>query len=192
MKKILNIPTFTRVTAPTDRFITLAQAKQHLKVDTSTAENTLIEALINTAHELAENYTRQLLGAQTWKLTIDELCGHYIFIDKYPVISIDSIVYVDSSGIDQTVPTTDYQVDLLSNQTRIYFLNIPILFQYFILNAITVNFTAGLIECPSILKSAMLLMIGHLYENRQDVVTGTQVAEIPMTSRYLMDKIKIY
>jgi hypothetical protein len=38
----------------------------------------------------------------------------------------------------------------------------------------------------------MYLIIGHWYENRQDVVTGTQVNEVPQASQYLMEQYKVY
>ena len=39
---------------------------------------------------------------------------------------------------------------------------------------------------PDALVSAMLLIVGHLYENRQDV-TPFRVYETPLASRYLMN-----
>ncbi|MFK5282359.1 head-tail connector protein [Lacticaseibacillus paracasei] len=36
------------------------------------------------------------------------------------------------------------------------------------------------------MKQAMYLMIGHYYANRQDVVTGTQVNEMPQASELLL------
>jgi hypothetical protein len=43
---------------------------------------------------------------------------------------------------------------------------------------------------PLPIKQAMYLIIGHLYENRQDVVTGTQVHEIPDSSKYLLESYR--
>jgi hypothetical protein len=34
--------------------------------------------------------------------------------------------------------------------------------------------------------AAMLLILGHLYMNREDVVIGVAPAELPMSSRYLL------
>lgn len=41
-------------------------------------------------------------------------------------------------------------------------------------------------EMSAAAKAAVLLMVGHLYENRQSVVTGTIATEIPMAARYLL------
>ena len=53
------------------------------------------------------------------------------------------------------------------------------------MNALQINFTCGYgsaSDVPAAIKQAMLLMIGHLFANRQDVVTGTQVNEVPQNS----------
>lgn len=42
------------------------------------------------------------------------------------------------------------------------------------------------------IKAAMLLIIGHLYANREDTVVGVSIAELPMGSRYLLDTIRAY
>ena len=38
---------------------------------------------------------------------------------------------------------------------------------------------------PDPILSGMLLLIGHLYENRQAVITGTIATELPMTVKSL-------
>ena len=52
----------------------------------------------------------------------------------------------------------------------------------------TGTITAQSLGFPEELKQAMLLTIGHLYENRQDVVTldgGQQIAELPQGAEFL-------
>ena len=36
------------------------------------------------------------------------------------------------------------------------------------------------------IRAAILLILGHLYANREEVVTGTIATELPMTSRHLL------
>lgn len=40
-------------------------------------------------------------------------------------------------------------------------------------------------------KAAILLIFGSLYENRQDVVAGVTVAQIPMGSQYLLQPYRV-
>ena len=42
------------------------------------------------------------------------------------------------------------------------------------------------------IKAAMLLIVGHLYAQREDSVVGVSVAELPMGSRYLLDLLRAY
>jgi len=44
---------------------------------------------------------------------------------------------------------------------------------------------SGLVITPSI-TAAILLITGHLYENREEVVTGTIATRLPMASESLM------
>ena len=193
MKKAVNIPTYKKTVEPIERFLTLEQVKNHLRLDCATnTEDTFLQALIDTAHFTVENFTNTLLGLQTWQLKLDFFDSLYLFIEKTPVIEIKSIKYLDTDGIEKTLPTSSYQVDVDSYPCRIYLNDAPVT-QWYTLNTATIEFTAGLTDnIPSPLVSAMLLQIGHLYENRQDVITGTIVSEIPKASEYLLNQYKRY
>ena len=41
------------------------------------------------------------------------------------------------------------------------------------------------------IASAILLILGHLYENRSDVTSGTAAAALPMGSRHLLQPFRI-
>ena len=45
--------------------------------------------------------------------------------------------------------------------------------------------TAGIVINPAI-QAALLLIVGHLYANREDVLAGVSVAQLPNGSQYLM------
>jgi uncharacterized phage protein (predicted DNA packaging) len=45
---------------------------------------------------------------------------------------------------------------------------------------------------PESLKSAMKLLIGHLYANRESTIIGVSVSELPMASEYLMNPYRNY
>jgi uncharacterized phiE125 gp8 family phage protein len=46
-------------------------------------------------------------------------------------------------------------------------------------DAVTITFVAGYPQTPAALKAAALLLIGHLYENREASLPGTTAAPIP-------------
>ena len=58
------------------------------------------------------------------------------------------------------------------------------------INAVTIEFTAGYGNAsavPQDIKHAMLLLIGEMYENREESVTGTIVSAMPTTAKSLLD-----
>lgn len=49
---------------------------------------------------------------------------------------------------------------------------------------------AGMVVNDAI-RAAVLLICGHLYANREDVVTGVSVAQMPMGSQYLLHPYRV-
>jgi uncharacterized phage protein (predicted DNA packaging) len=47
-------------------------------------------------------------------------------------------------------------------------------------------------ELPKPIKQAILLVIGHLYNTREPIVTGTIVTKVPMTVEYLLAPYKTW
>ena len=107
--------------------ITLADAKQHLRMEVSD-DDALITLLIAAARQYAEQLTRTSFITQQWSLVLDafpgpslmgvpaglpwSLPGHAILLEHGPVQSIDSITYVDMSSTVQTMPSTNYIADM--------------------------------------------------------------------------------
>ena len=189
---------FIVITKPTQRFISLDEAKNHLKIDVDcNTDDDLILSLIEASHEIVEKYADIYIGSQTVAMQMDSLQGsiyglYYLLeVPKYPINSITKIEYKDENGVYQTLSTAKYEVDLVSNPARIYFYETPV-YSYNYLSNIKITFNAGYLDIPYTLKAAMMMIIGHLYENRQDVVTGTMVNELPQGSKHLMDMFKNY
>jgi hypothetical protein len=47
-------------------------------------------------------------------------------------------------------------------------------------------------DIPKGLKQAMLLILGHFYNNRESTVMGVTVTEIPLGYKYLISPYKNY
>jgi len=185
---------------PTCLPITLTEAKAHLKVDHSD-EDAYIAALIKAVTTRVEAYTgRSLINTQyQWKLD----CfpgGCEMKLPKPPLVSIDSITYLASSdGASTDWGSTYYSADTVSQPGRLY----PAYEETWptnvraIQNAVTIKFTAGYgtasTNVPADLRHGMLMSIGHIYENRQDVVVGTGfMVEIPKASEFFIDPYRVY
>ena len=145
----------------------------------SISEDNQIEMWITAAREYCENATGRGLATQT----IEQYLDHFPYLNcielvNPPLQSVASVVYKDSAGNETTlVEDTDYIVDTDSSVGRIvlpYSKLWPIFIPYSV-NAVTITLTAGYFTSrpiPKPIKQAILLLIGHWYENREAVMTG--------------------
>ena len=177
------------VTGPATEPLTYAEVKAFLRLNDD-SEQTFVTTLITIARQIVEGQTWRPLISQSWALQFDksELNLFISNINKAPIISIDTVSYYDTDNVLQTLSPTLYETDIYGNPARFRLKSIPTVYDR--MGALIVNFVCGYTNAaavPQAIKQAMLLIIGHLYENRQDVVTGTQVNEMPLASRYLLE-----
>ena len=182
------MPNYRLVTAPATEPLTLNEVKLFLRVDATTVDD-LITSLITAARGLVEGHTWMPLISQTWAMQFDkdELNLLVWNINKAPLISVSSITYYDSDNNIQTLAASSYEVDIYGSPARFRIKTMPSVYDR--MNALQLNFVCGYANAaavPQPIKQALYMIIGHLYENRQDVITGTQVNEIPMASEYLL------
>lgn len=157
-------------TEPSAEPITRDEAKLHLRVD-GTAEDTLIDGLIVAARQMVEQYLNRVLITQTIVQKHSSFSGG-IRIYRHPIQSLSSIVYKNVSNETTTLSTEVYR--LVANGEPAYIL--PDHGKTFPTTTgeaenIEITYVAGYGEAsavPQTIKQAMLLIIGDLYENRQD------------------------
>jgi len=176
----------TLVTAPTAEPITTADAKAHLRVDISDDDD-LIDALVVAARRQVELETWRALITQTWKVTLDAFpAGDTLRLPRPPLQSVTHIKYTPKGGSLTTFDSDSYIVDTDSEPGRI------VLYSgeswpgdtLQIVNGVEIQFVAGYgdsaNDVPQELIQAMLLMIGHWYEHREEVVLGSVARSIPL------------
>lgn len=199
-----------RTQAPTVEPISLAQAKKHInQPDDFTDDDDLIQALIAAARDFAEIQTGRSLCTQQWRLTLDSFPGpslmgvpfgrgysipkHAIVLEHPPILSVDSIQYLDTQSAQQTMPPINYIDPTLGGTLRHDGLAriTPVFGQIWPINqpqigSIWVNYTAGYgdeddvaAEVPGII-AWMKLRLASLYENREEIVVGTRVVIAPL------------
>jgi uncharacterized phiE125 gp8 family phage protein len=180
------------ITQPLFEPVTLTEAKEHLRV-TQSAEDDLIAALITAAREAAENYTHRALCEKTLEYYCDAFPCQ-IVLPQPPVQSATSVKYIDRDGVEQTLAASEYQLHAQNEPALIveaYGKTWPGTRDE--LNAVRVRYVAGYAsadDVPGPIKAALLLMIGHLYENREDSIGGT-LNELPFGSRCLLNPYRI-
>ena len=170
------------ITAAVIEPVTLAEAKLHLRVDHDD-EDTLITNLIKVARELVEDGTWRTLLTTTWELRLDDWPSMPLKMPKAPLQSITSVKYVNDAGVEATVASTVYDADTYSEPGRIFFKkgqSWPSVNLYE-RGAVRIQFKAGWLtaaEVPYKIKAAMLLLIGHLYENREEVIISSGLTPV--------------
>ena len=180
------------VTGPSSEPITLGEAKLYLRVD-DTTEDALITAIITAARRKFENDTYHYLLPQTWELYLNqnEINAEQISINKSDITAISSVKYYDQSNTQQTLSTNDYQTAIQGRPYSIQLTTVPQVYNR--LEAMVIRFTLGYTNAaavPEDIKTAIKTLIGTLYENRQTVVTGTQVNEVPDTYKFIMENYR--
>lgn len=173
--------------------LTLATVKGHLRVEHST-DDALITTLISVAQDMVEAYTGTFLQTTTGYFYFD-LFHDFLFLHAGPSLAIntavDGVTYINDNEVRTTVSAADYQLDGKGYPARLKILELPsdVNDEF---NAVRIDVTAGYTDTnrPDALIAAMLLIIGHLYENRQDV-GQFKTYETPLASRYLMEPYRL-
>lgn len=172
------------VTEPVREPFTLAEAKDHLRVDEDqSADDAYIASLIRAARVYAESYTHRALLTQTWDMRMDLLPDELEF-PFGQLQSVTSVKYLDSNGTEQTVATTVYDVDTYSDPGRLwlaYGQSWPS--HRYIQHAVRIRFVCGYgsfgSDVPEMVRHGMLLLISSWYENREPVLVGQTATSMP-------------
>lgn len=125
-----------------------------------------LDGLIEAATGYVEGFLEKALLPQTWELTLPEFPDGFINVPVLPLRSVESIKYIDPDGVEQTLDPTRYETDTGSGRIiPIYGKRWPSTRNQ--LNAVTARYEAGFDEVPEQIKTAILLVVGFLYENRE-------------------------
>ena len=155
-----------------------------------------IERLIAAATRTVEQKTQRALVSQKWEFIIDGFPGSancdgtflkknsaIISLPLPPLISVESIKYIDVNGVEQTISPADYVANFSSFLGGVYpaygkawpsARNQP--------QAVRIAFTAGYGDAADVepdLSLAIALLVGHYNENRE-ASSDRQVYEIPL------------
>jgi len=184
-----------RITAPAVQVVTLAEAKDHLKIEFDD-HDALITALIDAATSQVDGAAGigSALITQTWRLSFDYWPSSPIQIPLGPVQSVTSITYVDGSGATQTWSPAGYQVDVDGAVARIvpaYSTTWPV--ARLQPGAIKITFVAGYgpsaNDVPADLKAAIKLLIGHLFANRE-AASDKAIAALPFGVEAILNRYR--
>ena len=157
---------------PATEPFSLAEVKEDLRLESSeTAEDTFLTRLIKAVRVRTENYcSRQFINA-TWDLYMDEIPTEFR-VPRPPLTAVTYIKYYDTDGVQQTMDSSIYTVDTISEPGAItvaYGKSWPSFRE--IRNTINVRYTCGYgatgSKIPADILQAMLKLIGDGYEFRE-------------------------
>lgn len=188
-----------RLTNPGHLPVTLAEAKAHL-LDTPDVDDEYITGLIYAAAEYCETYCRRSLDVSDYVAYLDGFpSSGTVNLQKSPAISVANIKYYDTANALQTLDPSLYIADVDSEPARVRFYNVPATYDR--PNSVFITFRAGYADVlgafdaslvPQSIKRAMLLIIGHLYNNREQVVIGVSQTEIDFGVDKLLEPHRLY
>jgi len=174
-----------RVTPPAVRIISTADAKAHLRVDSS-AEDGLIDALVKAAESHIDGYSGVLgrcLINQVWKLSLASWPSGCMEL-PFPDVSAVTVTYFDGDNVEQTLDDANYELLELASASVLRWTDaFPAPSLYDRGDAINVTMTAGYgaaaTDVPDAIIHAAKLLIGAWYENREQTVIGVSVGALP-------------
>ena len=187
------------VTAPATEPLTIQEARDHIRVE-STVDDEEIDRLIQASREWISGRDgwlgRQLITA-TWDMTLDAFpATDSIRLLLPPVQSITSISYVDINGATQTFSSANYSLSAdLSVRPRVdlaYGASWPATRQ--VRDAVTIRYVAGYgngVDVPAPIRSAMAILVGTWYENREATVVGMAANEVPFSVEAMLAPYRI-
>lgn len=178
--------------------VTLDEAKLHLRIDGVT-EDTLVSRYIKAARERAEAHTGRALITQKWDVYFDRFpeSGKPLSLPRSPVAAVDWIKYLDANGAEQTWNAALYQLDLKREPETVS----PKAGESYpttqaVPSAVNIRITCGYgaagADVPEPIVDFIRLATGHLYANREPVVTGTIATELPSPLAGELDNYRVW
>lgn len=200
------IGVYELITAPAAEPVTLAEVKEHARVD-GTVDDTYLTLLITAAREMIERDTGSCLITQTWRLALDDWPGGsdlwwdgvregpvdmlrnapWVELRKAPIAGITSVVTLDEADTPTTWAAANYYLGKQPNGygrlTRKSGATWPSV-TLRDAGAIQITFTAGYgaagSAVPMALRHAVKSLAGHWYEHREPAGACAAATVMPM------------
>lgn len=176
-RSTLKYRSIKRITEPAIEPVSLAEAKQHLRVDQDFTDDDLyIQSLISAARYYVESVSDRTLIRSQWQLKLDLFPSWDIELPRPPIAPGDVVVtFVPSQGVEQAF--TAFRVDRDSTPAVIrpeWNGSWPT--ARGAENDVTITYWAGYGESvaniPPPARHCILLMVGSWFANREAVIQG--------------------
>lgn len=178
--------------APAAAPVLLAEVKAQLRIE-HPDDDLMIDRLIKTA--VAYTDAKGALGhamiTQKWGQWVNSVPPQYVRLAMGPLIEVTAVKYYDIDGALQTDTLSNYEITGTDFTTQIgpkSGFNWPVTQDR--ADAIRIEYTAGYgvtsASVPETLRHAMMLLIGHWYDNRENTMMD-ELSNIPYGFDMLVD-----
>jgi uncharacterized phiE125 gp8 family phage protein len=187
------------ITPPALEPITLEEAHAWVRDDSDPHNDFALTLLIQAMREYAENLTGRAFVPRTLELTLDSFAfcsrgAQGLLLPSPPLVSVESVTYVDVDGADRALSVDVYTVDADSDPGRIYLsYNQSWPSTRAVPGAVRVRYVAGYAplqvgspavpdyraNIPACVKLWMHTRLATLFENREQIIVGDAVSELP-------------
>ena len=167
---------YTLISKPTTPIVELDAVKNYLKVEND-LEDDLILSLIDAAEDAANKYMLRYIRKTTFEY-FEQSSASTIELRRARFSSVDSVsILVGASWIE----TTDFEISSDSDIYGVVKLGTPH-------SACRIKFTVGYDGVPPALKTAILMIIANMYENRGD---DAEFSVIPQMAKQILNGYRI-
>jgi uncharacterized phiE125 gp8 family phage protein len=163
-----------KITEPGEEPVCLDEARLHLRVDPGD-EDPLISSLITAARQMCEGELGRTLITTTWEMATDQF-DPALRLDWPRVIDVESLTYVDDTGVVRTLDPQDYRLDAANDAAAAWLVpargkSWPMVCPD--VNAVRVRYRAGYGDTadtvPKAIRQWILLHVAAMYEQREAV-----------------------
>lgn len=176
------------VTAATETVVSLAEAKEHLRVDI-TDDDVLINNIIGAATRFCEGVSWKSFVNKTLDWTLDTWPASVFHVPVGPLVSVTSITYTDEDGDSDTVSSDDYIVDTAYGRIALKATASWPAVTLQRIAGVRIRYVAGYGSrsgVPDEFKQAVLLVTGDWYENRENMLVGVTSNRIAISVQDLL------
>ncbi|SHF50462.1 head-tail connector protein [Caloramator proteoclasticus] len=168
------------IEGPVKEVITLEEAKSHLRID-GDDEDSLISSYIQAAREYAEIFTGRSFVEKTYEyITNPKEKYAYLELPMPPLVEVLEVSIVQNNNAKLLNENIDYYILKGYDESLVY----PSLERGWPKESlertggIKIKYRAGYSESPMAVKQAILILVAHFYENRENLTTK-DYKEIP-------------
>lgn len=174
---------------------TASELRRHLFAIYDNTEDSFLDSLIEAATNHAEEVTWRKFVSQKWRLYLDAWPEEEILLPFGSVLSVDLFKWLDKDSVDHTlVAGTDFIPAIVGDEPKIIPFDSWPATDLYDAESIRIEFVAGYGDAskvPASIKHAILMLAAHWYENRETVIVGTTVRQVPMAFDALISPFKL-